>query len=137
MVRVLAALALLLVTGSCISGGYTVRTRYTQPPSHFGLRPDEADLDACLAVLGAPLLVREHQGGAVLAWGWSRHASWELSFSVPVDSESASFSYRRGEAGLTGLVLIFDAGWTLRSIREGSLAEVLPAEQRRTQVVDG
>ena len=136
MRSVLAALVLLGLTGSCVSGGYTVRTRYQEPPAHFGLRPGEADLTACLAVLGAPLVVREHNGGAVLAWGWSRHASWELSFTVPIDSESGSFRYRRGVDGLTGLVLIFDAGWTLRSIREGNLSDELPPAQRRAQVVE-
>ena len=133
-VRRLVLLAPLL-TG-CLSGEYLSQRTYQEPPPHFQLKPGEADLRTCLASLGAPLYVRENGDGALLAWGWAEEQRWGLTLSVPIDSRRGSVTYRRGDEGFQGLVLLFDAGWTLTSIREGRLADVLPSSQSRAQLVE-
>jgi len=133
--RALALLALPLLSG-CLSGQRTTWRTHQAPAAHLALEPGEADLTSCLDALGAPLVVREHGAGAMLAWGWSRESLWGLTLSVPIDATRASFTYQRATAGLEGLVLLFDEAWTLTSIREGRLAEVLPPPQRRAQVVE-
>ena len=134
-VRVLALLALPLISG-CLTGTYTSARTHQPTEDHFGLEPGESDLRSCLDLLGAPLFVREHGAGAMLAWGWSRDSRWGLTLSVPVDARRMSLTYQRANDGLEGLVLLFDEAWTLTSIREGRLADVLPPSQRRVQVVE-
>ena len=132
--RRLALLAPLLA--GCLSGEYTSRRNLQEPPAHFGLVPGKDDLSACLDVLGAPLQVYENGEGAVLAWGWSEDRVWGLTMSIPMGSQRGSFTYQRGATGLEGLVLVFDEAWLLTSIKEGSLADVLPSSQTRARVVD-
>ena len=135
MRRLLPFLALPLLAG-CLSGQWTAWRAHREPPeAHASLRPGDG-LGACLDTLGAPLLVREHKDGAVLAWGWLDARRWGLSLSVPLGDPSGSIAYQRADLGLEGLVLFFDAGWTLTAIRSGRLAEVLPTEVRRVQVVE-
>ena len=69
MIRLLAALALPLLSGGCLSGTYN-RIDIQRAPTEAELEPlvpGESDLDACLDALGAPLVVRELRDGAVLA----------------------------------------------------------------------
>jgi hypothetical protein len=133
-VRRLVLLAPLL-TG-CLSGEYLSQRTYQEPPPYFQLQPGVADLTACLAALGAPLYVRENGDGAMLAWGWADERRWGLTLSVPIDSQRGSLTYQRADEGFQGLVLLFDGAWTLTSIREGRLADVLPSSQSRAQVVE-
>lgn len=132
--RRLALLAPLLA--GCLSGEYTSRRTFQEPPAHPGLVPGKDDLSACLGELGAPLQVYENGEGAVLAWGWSEDRTWGLTLSLPLGSQRASFTYQRGTTGLEGLVLIFDEAWLLTSIQEGQLSDVLPPSQTRARLVD-
>lgn len=135
--RVLAALAVLPLLSGCLTAEYTSWRTLQEPSPEAGLlRPGQASLEQCLDTLGAPLYVREHVGGLMLAWGWADERRWGLSLSVPADSNSASFTYRRTDEGLEGLVLLFDEGLNLTTIRRGRLAEVLASAQSRAVVVE-
>jgi len=133
----LLSLLLLLLLGGCVSA--ELRTRHAHLPlgEVQDLLPGEADLPLCLARLGAPLWVREHGDGAVLAWGWKNESRWGVTVSVPIGKRmSASASYRRSYEGMQGMVLRFDADWVLREVRRGSLGELWAPAQTRARALD-
>ncbi len=130
-------LALALCVSSCLSARLAHNHEFEEPRADGRLRPGSTGLEQCLAELGAPLLVREHLDGALLAWGWSDERAFGLNLSLPLDNfYSANLSYARSIDGLRGLVLFFDDAWRLKQMRRGYLAEILPDERTRPALVD-
>ncbi len=128
-----------LLLASCVSVEWRREHGFERPPSQAlaALAPEEARLDECLELLGAPLLVWEEPHGAALAWGWLEGESWGGSVSLPLaDVYSASFSGRDIDRDMRGLVLIFDRDWTLRLVRRGRLRELATYERRRPAYVE-
>jgi hypothetical protein len=126
-----------LAAPACVRGSYT-RIRTFQAPDDAALaslRPGASELGACLAALGAPLIVREDDDGAVLAWGWEQYTNWAATVSVPIDDQSLSFTYSDTDLRLHGVVGFFDDEWRLTQLREGQLRELLPERRARPQVV--
>jgi hypothetical protein len=135
--RVWASLLAVPLLSGCLTAEYTSWHTLQEPAPEAGLlRPGQASLELCLATLGAPLYVREHVGGMMLAWGWADERRWGLTLSLPADVHNASFTYRNSDEGLEGLVMIFDEGGELTIVRRGRLAEVLMSAQRRAIAVE-
>ena len=132
----LALLAAVLVGPGCVTATWTKLSRHREVQGDDELQPGRDDLAACLARLGAPLIVRENGDGAVMAWGWAKEQAWGVTVYVPLKSAEVSFAYDRGLFGLTGVVLFFDHLWQLTAIERGSLAEILPPSQVRAQLVE-
>ncbi len=108
-----------------------------EPVGVYALSAGESNLNDCLGILGAPLVVRENGEGAWMAWGWAERGGWSLTLSVPLtDSQSISLQYGRRLQGLEGAVLFFDHDWKLVAKRRGYLSEILPPAQVRAQVVE-
>lgn len=133
--------ALVLLTALCVSSCIHVRlvhnTRHAEPRADGLLHAGSSDLSECLDELGAPLLVREHVGGALLAWGWADDRAFGVTLAVPVArAYRANLSYARSFEGLRGLVLFFDEDWTLEQLRRGYLAEILPDERTRPALIE-
>ena len=87
-------------------------------------------------MLGAPLVVRELQRGAVLAWGGRKDSGWNVTIDVPLGGNDAAFSYSRDRGGLRGAVLFFDEAWTLTRLDSGWLRDILPGEIQRSQTLE-
>ena len=123
----LLTLTLLLPTG-CLSAFYTRQTRFEPPPEGTltQLAPGQSDLGQCLALLGAPLWVWEHGGsGAALAYGWLQNGDWNVSLQAPISNNaSASFTFRKIDERMRGVVLFFDEDWQLRTVRKGLLRDL-------------
>ena len=121
-------LLLALAHTSCVNVFYRHETRF-EPPQRGALAElavDHSDLSDCLTRLGAPLWVWEDRGsGAALAYGWLESGDWNVSLSLPLSNDaSASLTYRQIDARMRGVVLFFDADWTLRAIRKGYLRDL-------------
>lgn len=66
-------------------------------------------LDAALARLGAPTIVRDREEqGTELLWVWERDVSYDLGVSIPLDNGSLSFDGNQTNANALGLRLLFD-----------------------------
>ena len=134
----LAVLLCALAAPACVSAQLERERVFAPPPAAVAaLRPGEADLERCLALLGAPLWVREHRvHGLELAYGAADARRWRVGVSVQVArGVNPSFRYERGRRGLEGWVLVFDADWRLASVREGWLGE-LEARRERPATVE-
>ena len=97
------------------------------------LRPGEANLTRCLATLGAPNLVWEYKiDGVALAYAWVDSGSWgfSASFSFSRFAPAASFNYDSRDDDRNGVVLLFDHGLTLESVKRGRLGELLSINRR-------
>ena len=121
-----------LLVSSCVQAQFE-RNNQLRPVVEEDLLqfvPGETKLDDCLAVLGAPLFVRERQTyGAELAYGWFHQTDWGLSVSLPVaENVSASFNYDELDEKLRGVVLLFDEDWTLEVVRTGYLRDLVARE---------
>lgn len=129
---------LALVCASCISGNY-VRFDVEVPPDPVAIAklvPGQSTLGECLDGLGAPLVVRELGTGAVLAWGARRDVGWNISANIPVGRVgNANFRYSQQRDSLKGVVLFFDADWTLVRFEEGWLGKILPNAKPRPQEI--
>jgi hypothetical protein len=97
------------------------------------LKPDQADLTACLHELGAPHYVWEDGDGMALGWVWldKDDLSLDLSYSFFEDAPGASFSYGREIADLPGCVLWFDESLRLRKWQRGMMGELTRSLRRR------
>jgi hypothetical protein len=129
-VRALAPLAAGLLAG-CLQLSISRDSRDAPVPAAAlaELQPGTSDLGACLALLGAPLWVQEHEvaggSGALLAYGWRDERDLGLRFSVPVSrGVSASLDYDRSDRRTRGLVLFFDPDWRLTAFRTGLLLDL-------------
>lgn len=126
---------------ACLSGCLSARLDHTtqdvEPRVEGSLHARSSNLEDCLEELGAPLLVREHLDGALLAWGWSDERAFGLNLSIPVGrAVSANMGYHRSFEGLHGLVLLFDETWVMKSMQRGYLAEILPEERFRPSLIE-
>lgn len=127
-----------VLCAGCVDGDYN-RYRVHRPPlveAVDALRPGETGLQDALDSLGAPVFVVEVGLGMALAWGWQDTTNWNVDVSVPVGDAQANFRYTRTSARTRGLVLFFDAAWTLTSVREGYLVDLIPTRQRPRDVDD-
>lgn len=128
---------LLALCASCATFSWERESRHA-PASDAAiarLQAGRSGLGECLAEFGAPLWVWEHveygKPAAALAYGWFDERSLGVRVSVPVSEEfSASFDYDQIDQRMQGLVLFFDADWTLTSWRTGLLRD-LTQEARR------
>ncbi len=122
----------------CVDGDYNKFRIYQEPlvEAVGSLQPGVTTLEAALAQLGAPLFVIEVGLGMSLAWGWQNTTDWNIEVSVPVGEASGNFKYTDTNAQIQGLVLFFDETWTLTSVQEGYLADLVPKRQRPRDVDD-
>jgi hypothetical protein len=95
-------------------------------------------LDACLARLGAPLLLWEYGGdGMALAYGGGEVHEVGLSLSFTIsDNVDASFNFDGVDEELEGVVLVFDPDLRLRWVRRGMLRELVRTGRRRPAPID-
>jgi hypothetical protein len=126
-----------LLTG-CVRAVWERELRFEPPPPGAveSLQVGRTELSDALAALGAPLWVWEYPeeggSGAALAWGWYRDRNWGGRVSIPTNRAlSPSFSYRRLDARMRGLVLFFDPDWRLVAGREGLLIDLTRDLRRR------
>jgi len=131
----------LLVCGAltgCVDGDYNKLRVFQEPlvESVDALRVGETDLGATLESLGAPVFVIEVGLGMAIAWGWQSTTDWNIEVSGPFGDAQGQFQYSSTDERTEGLVLFFDASWTLSSIRRGYLADLLPKRQRPRDVED-
>lgn len=134
----LASLAACTLTG-CLSADFN-RSRELEElaePALESLEVGRADLEDCLAVLGAPSRVWAVDEGAALAWYWVDRSGWGVTFSVPTgDALNANLSYGDFAADAEGAVLFFDGGWQLTALRRGQIAELIQGERKRPALVE-
>lgn len=83
--------------------------------------PGNADLESCLAQLGAPTSVAKSEDGRrfVLTWNWLEQSDWGFSVSLPVGDQSASFNWMDSEEETQYVRLFFDQNWQLVEKAEG------------------
>lgn len=121
----------------CLSARLDHTTQHAEPRVEGSLHARSSNLQECLEELGAPLLVREHMDGALLAWGWADERAFGLNLSIPVArSVSANLGYNRSFEGMRGLVLFFDEAWIMQGMHRGYLAEILPEERSRPSLIE-
>jgi hypothetical protein len=109
--RAALALAFVAVASSCVQ--FTWRERRVGralPDEHVAWAVAERpSLDAALARLGAPTIVRDREEqGTELLWVWERDVSYDLGVSVPLDNGSLSFDGNQTNSNAVGLRLLFD-----------------------------
>lgn len=128
----------MLFAGCLVSGSYK-RETINEPvdrESLSALQPGVDDLARCLAVLGAPVDVREYQvdvdrgSGLALIWYWSDRAGWSAKASPFVRSQSLSFEFDYTGTDLPGCVLWFDRNLKLEAYREGMVGQLVAARRR-------
>lgn len=133
-VRASFAYALLLGLGlsSCLSGEYDQFRTYQPPPAQQveALVVGQSDLGDAVERLGAPIFVIETGEGVTLAYGWRNAQRWNVTLSAPIRDVDANFSFTSRDANTPGLVLFFDADWTLTRMESGHLGPLLPKAQR-------
>ena len=129
LAKTLALTGLLGMSASCISGSYArelqnvsllERAQSELPPSGIGLAQ-------CLATMGAPQGVYEHEvHGLLLVYAWERQSRWTANFSVPAgDSASASFNVSNRHQNQEGVVLWLDAEWKLTEWKHGNVRALI------------
>ncbi len=136
----LAALLLPLALSSCLNVRYSRFVHLQEPGGgdYSSLVPGRSELSGCLDLLGAPLIVQEHDGGSALAWGWFESSDWTFSLQAPLGDESASVSFQSVDGRMRGLLLLFDERWQLTKVRTGYLRQLgAELERRRPQYVEG
>ncbi len=120
--------ACFLLLPACFSARYTRVDRGgpLEQAQLDELKVGESSMQQCVDVLGAPLVVREHNDGADLIWGWERNSGFMVSATIPLgDARSANAAYGQRSVGATGWTLRFDSGWNLISKHQGRLTELL------------
>ena len=124
----LASWAIVLpLASSCVTGTLSRERPQLAPAAGAldGLVPGEADLDACLAALGAPLIVREDRDQQVLLWGWRELRGWSLRASISlVRGANTNFSFANDQDDLQAVMGVFDGDWRLILVRRGRLADL-------------
>lgn len=127
----------LLCTG-CVTAEYS-RVSVNEPIDREALQslvPGQDDLTSCLAILGAPLDVREYQvdadraSGMALIWYWSNEAGWGAKASTVVRGVSVSFEFDWTGTDLPGCVLWFDRDLKLKFYREGMIGQLVAASRQ-------
>jgi len=131
-----------LVAGVRLQWSRVTRYEPLPPALDASLVPGRTELDACLATLGAPLWVFElpveGSGGAMLAWGWYEQSDFGFRASYSFDrGVTASFDWQQVEAGMEGLVAVFDEDWTLVSLDRGLLRDLVTEDRRPRPTVQG
>jgi hypothetical protein len=130
-----------LFTG-CVTAEYS-RVSANEPVDLEALRslvPGQDDLTSCLAVLGAPLDVREYQvdadraSGMALIWYWTNEAGWGAKASTVVRGMSVSFEFDWTGTDLPGCVLWFDRDLKLEFYREGMVGQLVAASRQPSAV---
>ena len=144
--QLLGALLAGPIAAGCVQLSWNRVTRHSPVPRDALARLSSdpghpSDLGECLAALGAPLWVWEHEidgaSGAVLAWGWFDERSLGFSASVPITrGVSASFDYDDADARMRGVVLFFDRDWRLVVLRTGLLRDLTGEVRRPPAVLD-
>lgn len=140
MSKALGSRVVLLGVAACAAlGGGCVRLRFERRTLMRPL-PSRAEaqlapgtpLAQCLEQLGAPNFVREQpQGGAALAYAWSRASGWGFGLSTSVaDNVDASFDYDKLSNQTRGLLLWFDSEWRLVRAERGRLLDLLSTANR-------
>lgn len=113
--------------GACVRARYQKST-FLRPIASGAEAQLEAgaELETCLARLGAPNYVWEQPSGAVaVAYAWSRSVGWGLGVSgTVVRNVDASFNYDDLSADTRGLVLWFDSNWRLERLERGRIRDV-------------
>ena len=130
------------VLASCIQFNWRRESRHApiDPSSFEELEEEGVDLTRCLQLFGAPLWVREQEGGkgAMLAYGWLENKDLGLTVSVPLyRGYSGSVDLDKIDSRMRGLVLFFDESWNLRSWRVGLLRDLTREAQRPSYVEEG
>lgn len=137
----LTAAAAALFLASCVQFNWRRESRY-QPvdsSSFAELEKEGVDLSRCLELFGAPLWVREQEGGkgALLAYGWLENKDLGVAVSVPIyRGLSGSVDLDKIDSRMKGLVLFFDESWKLTSWRTGLLRDLTGEEPRPSDVED-
>ena len=134
ILRLTLLLGLTLGSSACISGTYG-RNHRNQPlleQAQAELPQSGLGLDQCLATLGAPSGVFEHQvHGLLLVYAWDHQRQWIANFSIPAgDSASASFNVSNLRRNQEGLVLWLDANWELVEWKHGYVRSLIGDEPR-------
>lgn len=136
-------LLLLPLCVSCATFSWQRQSRHAPASSEAiaRLEAGHSGLAQCLGEFGAPLWVWEHnehgKAAAALAYGWFDEHGLGVSVSVPVsDSVSASLDYDQIDQRMKGLVLFFDADWTLTSWRTGLLRDLTQEARRPPTAVE-
>ncbi len=140
-VRWLAALAPLFAAG-CVSGDWN-RAGLGEPIARErldALRRGTDTLGACLASLGAPERVFEHDvapdgsSGVALLWYWRDEAGFGVEVSSGRDEVPGSLSFDFVGVDLPGCVLWFDRDLVLQEWRSGLVGDLLPRRVRPSGV---
>ncbi len=137
----LMAPALCAVLCGCVSLNFS-RGNLNEPigdAALASLKPGEADLTRCLTTLGAPDLVWEYKiDGVALAYAWVDSGSWgvSLSYSFYRYAPATSFNFDSRDDHRNGVVLFFNEGLVLESVKRGRLGELLPINRRPAALPD-
>lgn len=118
----------------CISGNLSHERRgfAPEPSSILALQPGACDLTDCLAVLGAPLVVREDRDQTILVWGWRHAGFWSLSGSIPLGrGVNATLAYSDQQENLDALLGLFDSSLRLVLVRRGKFGELVQRQKPR------
>ena len=138
--RLMALAALAASASSCLQLEYT-RVVNLLEPARQGvdtLEVGTTSLSDCLARLGAPLGVYELPDGAALSYGWLRSKTWQAELIFPVADSRGRITFTDIDDQIRGVLLFFDAQWTLKEIRRGRLRELTSRiGRRRPQAVSG
>jgi len=118
----------LVLLQGCLSLNW-VRSRKNEPPSSFAvqaLRLGQSNLDQCLGLLGAPLLVQRGPGKSTeLLWASGDFGGWGISISLNLFRfVNPSFSYQGSDETAQALRLRFDPKGVLVQKSQGSLASL-------------
>jgi hypothetical protein len=121
--RLIASAAWLAICCSCASLNFADNRIDTAPDQRAvdAAVPGSADLESCLAQLGAPTSVAKSDDGRlfVLTWNWLEQSDWGFSVSIPIGDQSASFNWKDSEAESQFVRLFFDQNWQLIEKAEG------------------
>ncbi|MBL8751299.1 MAG: hypothetical protein JNK78_19235 [Planctomycetes bacterium] len=136
-VRPLGALLLLIAAG-CVTGEWN-RAGLGEPVPRERLEALHRGADtlgACLASLGAPERVFEHDvapdgsSGVALLWYWRDEAGFGVDVSAGREEVPGSVSFDFVGVDLPGCVLWFDRDLVLQEWRSGLVGDLLPRRVR-------
>lgn len=139
-----AALLCLLLLAACVSGDWS-RAAVGEPMAAERLerlRAGVDTLDDCLAALGAPDRVFEHEvapdgsSGMALVWFWRDEAGFGVDVSSGRDEIPGRFEFDYAGIDLPGCVLWFDRDLVLENWRRGLVGDLVPRRQRPAPVAE-